>query len=271
MRSHCKKSRTKTLCNTHSGRLPRTRHCSLGTYGTACLKSDTGEILWKRRDLNCDHEVNAGPASSPTIIDNKLVVHVDGRDVQYINAESTDRETIWKTAVEILVEFVNQRKAFCMPFPFQTDEGLQQILSPGGRAIYSYDLHGNELWRVEHRGFSVAPRPVYGQGMTFSLIDRDNPELWAIRVNGKGNVTETHVAGKHPQHATKMFAHFSERFTDGQSRGNPSCLEAETGELVWRERLPGRYSASPIYLTIAFIFLTKIRHTSSDPVENLKS
>ena len=29
----------KHLCNTHSGRLPRTRHCSLWTYGTACLKS----------------------------------------------------------------------------------------------------------------------------------------------------------------------------------------------------------------------------------------
>ena len=233
-----------------------------GTYGTACLKSDTGEILWKRRDLNCDHEVNAGPASSPTIIDNKLVVHVDGRDVQYIIAlNPLTGETIWKT--ERSRDFggipVNQRKAFCMPFPFQTDEGLQQILSPGGRAIYSYDLHGNELWRVEHRGFSVAPRPVYGQGMAFSLIDRDNPELWAIRVNGKGNVTETHVAWKEfrsmPQRCSPIFLKGLLYLVNRE--GIASCLEAETGELVWRERLPGRYSASPIYLNDRIYFFNE--------------
>ncbi len=69
-----------------------------GTYGTACLDTATGRTLWTRRDLKCDHEVSAGPASSPTLIDGHVVVHVDGRDVQYIIALDRDTgETVWKT------------------------------------------------------------------------------------------------------------------------------------------------------------------------------
>lgn len=59
-----------------------------GTYGTACLDTATGRTLWTRRDLNCDHEVGAGPASSPTLIDGKVVVHVDG-DALIIRTENS--------------------------------------------------------------------------------------------------------------------------------------------------------------------------------------
>ena len=221
-----------------------------GTYGTACLDGTTGELLWTRRDLNCDHEANAGPASSPTVIDGKVVVHVDGRDFQYIVAmDPATGKTIWKTerSKDFSDVAVNQRKAFCMPFAFDSGDGVQ-IASPGGRAIYSYDLKGNELWRVEHRGFSVAPRPVFGDGMVFSLIDRDNPELWAIRVDGRGDVTNSHVVWKEyrsmPQRCGPILV--GELLFLVNREGIASCLQAATGELVWRKRLPGRYSASPI-------------------------
>ena len=71
-----------------------------GTYGTACLNPETAEIIWSRRDLKCDHETNAGPASSPTLVGENLVFHVDGRDVQYIIALSkVDGKTVWKNCL----------------------------------------------------------------------------------------------------------------------------------------------------------------------------
>ena len=48
---------------------------------------------------------------------------------------------------------------------------------------------GKELWRMRHRGWSVAPRPIYGHGLIFATIDRDAPELWAIRPDGNGDIT----------------------------------------------------------------------------------
>ena len=69
-----------------------------GTYGTACLDTQSGKILWSRRDLTCDHEKGAGPASSPILFKDTLIFAVDGRDVQYVIAlDKQTGKTAWKT------------------------------------------------------------------------------------------------------------------------------------------------------------------------------
>src|SRR5262245_44589519 len=55
-----------------------------GSYGTACLDSKSGKILWQRRDLPCEHF--RGPGSSPIIFENLLIFHMDGFDYHYIVA-----------------------------------------------------------------------------------------------------------------------------------------------------------------------------------------
>ena len=65
-----------------------------GTYGTACLDTKTGEKLWERRDLNCDHRVR--PASSPIIDEETLFLTFDGVDVQFIAAlDKSTGDTLW--------------------------------------------------------------------------------------------------------------------------------------------------------------------------------
>jgi len=223
-----------------------------GTYGTACLDTATGRVLWTRRDLNCDHEVGAGPASSPTLVDDNVVVHVDGRDVQYIIAlDKITGKTVWKTprSLEYSTFPINHRKAYCMPALAPRGEGTQ-LVSPAGRGLYAYDpVTGKELWHVRHRGWSVAPRPVSGHGMVFATVDRDRPELWAIRLDGKGDVTDTHIQWKSirsmPQRCSPLLV---DNLLFVVNRGGiATCLEARTGKVVWKERLKGAYSASPIY------------------------
>lgn len=222
-----------------------------GTYGTACLDTSSGNVLWTRRDLNCDHEAGAGPASSPTLINDQLVVHVDGRDVQYIIALDPETgETLWKTprSIDFTGIPVHHRKAFCMPFTVPRGAGTQ-IVSPGGRAVYGYTMDGKELWRIQHRGFSVAPRPVFGHGLVFAVIDRDHPELWAIRPDGTGDVTDTHVAWKEtksmPQRCSPLL--IDDLLYVVNRKGIATCLDATTGSKVWKKRLKGAYSASPVY------------------------
>ena len=223
-----------------------------GTYGTACLDTKSGNVIWSCRDLKCDHEINAGPASSPMLVGNNLIVNVDGRDVQYVIAMDADTgETIWKTqrSADFTEVPVHKRKAYGMPIVAPRGDATQ-LISTGAQAVYSYDLKsGKELWKVRHHGWSIAPRPVYGHGMVYTTVDRDHPELWAIRLDGSGDITESHVSWKVTQ---AMPPRCSPLLIDDllyliNRQGIASCLNAKTGEIVWKQRLNGMYSASPIY------------------------
>ena len=223
-----------------------------GTYGTACVDTANGKVMWTRRDLNCDHEKGAGPASSPMLIGNKMVVHVDGRDVQYIIAlDTATGKTVWKTprSLDYSKIPVHHRKAYSMPFLAPRGNG-HQLVSPAGRGLYSYNPKtGKELWRMRHRGWSVAPRPIYGQGLIFATVDRDRPELWAIRPDGNGDVTDTHIVWSEargmPQRCSPLLV--DDLLYLVNRGGIATCLEAKTGKLIWKKRLKGGYSASPIY------------------------
>ena len=222
-----------------------------GTYGTACISTKDGQILWKRRDLNCDHEIGAGPASSPFIYNNFLIFNVDGRDVQYVIALNKETgETAWKTnrSVDFSDVQVNQRKAYGTPFIIPRGNS-NQMVSIGAKGVYSYDPeNGKELWKAKHRGWSIAPRPVYGEGLVFTMIDRDRPEMWAINPNGSGDITETHIEWKEtkrmPPRASPIIIKGLLFVVD--RNGYISCIEAKTGKSIWQKRMKGRFSASPI-------------------------
>ena len=222
-----------------------------GTYGTACISTKDGQILWKRRDLNCDHEIGAGPASSPFIYNNFLIFNVDGRDVQYVIALNKETgETAWKTnrSVDFSDVQVNQRKAYGTPFIIPRGN-TNQMVSIGAKGVYSYDPeNGKELWKAEHRGWSIAPRPVYGEGLVFTMIDRDRPEMWAINPNGSGDITETHIQWKEtkrmPPRASPIIIKGLLFVVD--RNGYISCIEAKSGKSIWQKRMKGRFSASPI-------------------------
>ena len=85
--------------------------------------------------------------------------------------------------------------------------------------------------------------------MLFAIIDRDNPELWAIRPDGTGDVTDSHILWRETK---RMPARASPLFVDGllfvvNRNGIATCLQASTGKVFWQERLGGAFSASPIY------------------------
>jgi len=226
-----------------------------GTYGTACLDTGTGKILWTRRDLNCDH--HEGPGSSPILHGDFLIVHVDGRDVQYVIAlEKASGKTAWKTvrSIDYSPYGTHARKAFSTPTVIPTNPGSSserlQMLSVGAKAIWGYDpATGEELWKIRHRGWSATCRPVFGGGLVFVAIDYEIPELWAVRPGGRGDVTDSHIAWKLTRDAPGQpsFLVVDDLLYIVSDPGVASCIEAKTGAVVWRERLGGMYSASPFH------------------------
>jgi outer membrane protein assembly factor BamB len=222
-----------------------------GTYGTACLDTSDGKVLWTRRDLKCDH--HEGPGSSLMLQGALVYFNVDGRDVQYVVAlDKASGKTAWKTnrSVDYSAYAINCRKAFSTPILIPGPRG-PQLISAGAKAVMAYDPQtGGEIWKVRYNGWSTVPRPIYSRdlGLVYIITDYEHPELLAIRPDGTGDVTETHVAWKLTKDmpATAGLLLVGDLLYLINDQGFALCLEAKTGNQVWRERLKGKHSASPI-------------------------
>ena len=221
-----------------------------GTYGTACLDTRSGEVLWRRQDLNCDH--HEGPGASPIIFEDLLVFHVDGRDVQYVVAlDKSSGKTRWRTnrSIDYTPFPVNLRKAFCTPLVI-SQGGRPEMISPGAKAVMGYDPRtGEELWKVRYDGWSMVARPLFDGSLAYLVTDYDHPELWAVRPGGRGDVTDRQVAWKL---TTGVPSQPSFLLVDGllylvNNTGVVQCVEAGTGKVVWKDRMEGNYAASPIH------------------------
>ncbi|MDP6540181.1 MAG: PQQ-binding-like beta-propeller repeat protein [Planctomycetota bacterium] len=218
-----------------------------GAEGTACLDSETGRTLWERRDLRCEHGV--GPGSSPVLHGGRLIFHVDGMDVQYVVALDKDTgETLWRTerSVDLSGKSPDTRKAFSTPI-LVTLEGRQQLISTGADATMAYDPRdGSELWRVLFSGFSQSSRPIAAGGVVYLNTGYMRPELWAVRADGEGDVTGSHVLWKRRRAVPTMPSPLvvGDRLFLTSDGGVVSCLVAASGEELWRERVGGQYSAS---------------------------
>jgi outer membrane protein assembly factor BamB len=229
---------------------PGRLYCDFGTFGTACLDADSGAVRWKRQ-LPLEHY--QGPGSSPVLYHNLLILVRDGGDQQYVTAlDKETGETVWKTDRPPLSTPVRIfRKSFSTPLVFEAGGAVQMVV-PGAQWFVSYQPQtGHEIWRVDNgKGETVAPRPVQGDGLVFlsTGVYSGKPQLWAVRVDGQGDVTKTHVAWKLPSSIGFMA---SPLLTGRElyllsDDGFVTCVSSQSGEILGKARAGGNYAASPV-------------------------
>jgi outer membrane protein assembly factor BamB len=225
-------------------------YVSWGSFGLACLDTATGDVVWSRRDLECNHY--RGPGSSPVLFDNMLIQDYDGYDFQYVVAlDKRTGDTIWRTDRRNVYETDNGdlKKAFATPVIIDV-EGRPQLISPAAQATFAYDPYtGEELWYVRYPQHSSATRPLFANGLLFMSTGFSKAQMIAVRPTGSGDVTETHVVWSEPKQMPSKPSPLlvGDRLYVISDDGVASCLEAATGKRVWTARVGGNYSASPIY------------------------
>lgn len=215
-----------------------------GHMGTACLNASDGKINWQIPGLYT--KPTHGNGGSPILYKDLLIFSCDGMDAQKVVGLSiSDGKVRWS---------VERNAGPAKPFSFCTpalieDNNRKMVISPGSDMVGAYDPEtGKELWRVKYKGYSVIPKPVYSNGLVFISTSYDKPVLYAIKPNGNGDVTETHVAwklDKNVPHTASMLLHKGNLFMVADN-GMASCVEQATGKVLWQERLQGAYSASPV-------------------------
>lgn len=228
-----------------------------GSYGTACLDAKSFKTLWQRDDLPCRHF--RGPGSSPVIFKDLLILTMDGIDLQYLVAlDKKTGKTVWKTdrtadwgdlgkdgTPERGGDF---RKGFTTPLIIEA-AGVTQMLSGGSKAAYSYDpLTGRELWKINTGGHSPATRALFDGQRVFFTAGSGKSEYFAVRPDGQGNVTDSHIVWRTPRGAPRLVSPVivgNLLYLLGEG-GVMRCVEAATGNEVWQERVGGEFYASPI-------------------------
>jgi len=223
-----------------------------GADGTAALTT-SGDILWKRELL---YESEHGNGGSPVLYGDLLIFSCDGFDQAFVVA--LDKQTgkvRWRTS--------RRRpwsQAYSTPLVIRVGE-QDQVVSVGAFRAVAYDpLSGDEIWRVSYPdGFSNVPRPVYGHGLAFIATGFNDPSLLAVRVDGTGDVTRTHVAWTLRRGAplTPSPLLVGDLLYIVSDIGIATCLDAKTGTTLWQQRLGGNYSASPILADGRIYFLSE--------------
>ena len=222
-------------------------YVSYGSAGTACVDTSTGKVLWKRQDLKCDHF--RGPASSPVIYGDTILLEFDGFDVQFVVAlNKKTGETVWKKdrAFDYKTNSGDNKKGYGTPAIFTID-GRDVAICPAAVATETFDAKTGELlWTVRHDGMNASARPLYEHGLVF--ITNGMGKMVAVKPQGTGDISESIVWS-----SGKSVAKRSSPIIVGDllfmvtDDGIVTCSDVQTGETHWKERLGGEYAASPVF------------------------
>jgi outer membrane protein assembly factor BamB len=213
--------------------------------GTACLDTN-GKVIWHK---TINYDPVHGNGCSPILVDDKLILGCDGETIAFLAALNKNTgDTIWK-AERPKTKAVNR---FSHSTPLLIDNNEQKILvSPGSGAVWAYDPeNGNEVWTVSYgTGFSVVPRPVHGHDIVFVSTGYSSENVYAIRTDGIGDVTETHLAWSTDRGApmTPSMILIGAELFFVSDKGLVTCVDAATGNKHWENRIGGKFSASPIF------------------------
>lgn len=214
-----------------------------GHQGTACLTRE-GSVVWMNRDLyfNPTH----GNGGTPILVDDRLIFTCDGgNDPKVVALDAGTGELVWEVARPVSAK---KKFSFCTPNLINVD-GQRQVIAPGSDCVLALDPStGETIWDVRYDGYSVVPKPVYDNGLVFISTGFDRSKMLAIRPTGRGIVTDTHVAWQVDRNIPKTSSMIA---ADGlvysiSDNGVAQCVEAQSGEVVYQNRIGGNYSASPL-------------------------
>ena len=222
-----------------------------GNLGMFCYDME-GKLVWKYEIEPKDTQLGWGTSMSPILHQDRVYIVNDNQESSWIAAldKQTGKE-IWKTARAAHSNFST---------PFVWENPLRTEIVVNGRLFaQSYDLDGNELWRVEGKSAVAIPRPFARFGLlyiTSGHVAFGENRTYAVRPGASGDISpvEGRPKDEHLAWSTKTGPYHPTPLIVNQNlymlfdRGFMACYDAQTGETVYeKQRIPaGRaFTSSP--------------------------
>lgn len=184
-----------------------------------------------------------GHAASLALYKNKVIVQFDQKSDEGGTSQLTalDVDTgrpLWETDRPV-------DDSWPSPIVAQTGNGPQIITSAAGWIIAYNPDSGQELWKVKCEGADVTPSPIYAGGLVLVSVSGD--KVYAIRPDGRGDVSATHVAWTFDEVVGDVASPVSngELVFLAHTDGVIACLEVATGKKIWLKEVDESFYASP--------------------------
>ena len=223
-----------------------------GYQGTAALTTD-GKILWTNRDLTFPPVHGGG--GSPILLNDQLVFTCDGAETPYVaSLDAATGKLRWRCDRPVDAD---RKFSFATPAAFDFDD-QNQIIAPGSDCVMGIDpATGQALWTFESSGFSVVPKPLKMDDRLLYCTGFMRPSLIALRV-GSSSLRSSSRSSSKSWAATEVWRvdknvpKTPTPIPDGDAvvmvsdEGIVSRIAIADGSTIYRERLGGKFSASPI-------------------------
>jgi hypothetical protein len=210
-----------------------------------------GEQLWLVRPGT--HTGEWGFSNEPVLFADKVILDGDGKGDSFLIALSRDAgRTRWR------VDRTHRGISYSAPL-IREMAGRMQLIQCGDRCVAGFDPQtGSPLWTVDGPSEEFVATPVYSEKTGLVYVSSSWPQrhLLAIRPDGRGNVSKTHVAWRDNKGAPYVPSMIvaGDFLLSVNSGGTVFCYDAATGKVYWQERL-GRHHASPVLIDGLVFFI----------------
>jgi len=210
-----------------------------------------GKPIWKVQPGT--HVGEWGFSNEAVLYKDKVIVDGDSKGKSFLIALARDDgRTLWR------VDRGHRGISYSAPL-IREMAGRRQLVQCGDRCVTSFDPDtGKQLWTVDGPSEEFVATPLYGErtGLVYISSSWPKQHLLAIRPDGDGNVTQTHVAWQDKKGAPYIpsFIIAGDFFFSVNASGAVYCYEAATGKVLWTQRL-GRHHASPVSIDGLIYFI----------------
>ncbi len=211
----------------------------LGSCGLVCHDFD-GNLLWHYDAFTV--KTGHGSGSSPLLYKDLVILAQDQNqsDSIFLALDKTTGKKVWEAKRP-------RAMSWTTPVVIHVGDHDEMILA-GAETVRGYDpATGAELWSLRGATQEVIPAVVVGKELLYCASGRNGPTL-GLRPGGSGDVTQSHLAWR----AVRSGPHVPSpalvngRLYTANDTGIVTCLDADTGKMIFLERLGDTFSASPI-------------------------
>jgi len=225
-----------------------------------------GETVWTNR--NYPFYSQHGLGASPVLCDGLLVMTFDA------SSEGPDKlvgwQTPWDKSFLVALDAATgkerwksmrglSRISHGTPVIWTGPDGKKQVVSEAGDVVQGFDLQtGDRLWTSEVQGEGKCPSTLLGEGMVFTAGGfRGRESIKAFKLGGKGELKESNLVWEQKKVNPKVpsMIYVQPYLFAVQDNGIASCVQPETGAVLWQERVGGNVSASPVSAAGRIYFL----------------